>query len=122
MPSGTVKGISHEALSYLQKYDYPGNARELENIVERSLALCDASEIQPHHLPSTLYGKPNIDLPTVQTTKPNKSLEEKEREYILSVLKSVDGNKTKAAKIIGIDRVSLWRKLKKYEQNGFSVE
>ena len=42
-------------------------------------------------------------------------------EKILSVLKSVDGNKTQAAKVIGIDRVSLWRKLKKYEQNGIAV-
>lgn len=122
LPDGTVKSISQEALSRLQEYDFPGNARELENIVERSLALCDNSEIKSHHLPSTLYSTPRILLPNIQTTRPNKSLEENEREYILSVLKSVDGNKTKSAKIIGIDRVSLWRKLKKYEQNGFSVD
>jgi len=114
-PDGTVKGISQDALGRLQNYDFPGNARELENIVERSLALCDNSEIKPHHLPANLSSTPHIQLPEIQTARPNRSLEENEREYILSVLKSVDGNKTKAAKIIGIDRVSLWRKLKKYK-------
>ena len=122
MPDGTVKGISQDALNRLQEYDYPGNARELENIVERSLALCDNSEIKSHHLPSNLYSNPSIQLPNIQTTRPNKSLEENEREYILSVLTSVDGNKTKAAKIIGIDRVSLWRKLKKYESQGLGAQ
>lgn len=120
MPGGTTKGISHEALNRLQEYDFPGNARELENIVERSLALCDNLEIKPQHLPQNLTSNPRFKLPQMVTagSNPSKSLQENEREYILSVLRSVDGNKTKAAKIIGIDRVSLWRKLKKYEQNG----
>ena len=121
-PDSMVKGISREALSRLQEYNYPGNARELENIVERSLALCDDAEIQAHHLPQNLASAPHLPLPKVQTVRPDRSLEENEREYILSVLKSVDGNKTKAAKIIGIDRVSLWRKLKKYEQKGIAID
>jgi DNA-binding NtrC family response regulator len=119
---GMTKNMSQEALNRLQQYDFPGNARELENIIERSLALCDNSEIQPHHLPSDLKSIPLAHLPNLKTTpQTNKSLEENEREYILSVLKSVNGNKTQAAKIIGIDRVSLWRKLKRYEKNGISV-
>ena len=121
MPGGTAKSISQEALRRLQDYDYPGNARELENIIERSLALCDDSEIQVHHLPSDLPSSLHVPPPTFQAPRLDKSLEENEREYILSVLKSVDGNKTKAAKIIGIDRVSLWRKLKKYENNGIDI-
>ncbi len=120
--TGMTKSMSQEALTRLQEYDYPGNARELENIIERSLALCDNSEIRPHHLPSDLKSNPHIHLPNLKTTpQTNKSLEENEREYILSVLKSANGNKTQAAKIIGIDRVSLWRKLKRYEKNGISV-
>ncbi len=121
LPNGRNKSISPEAIRRLQDYNYPGNARELENIIERSLALCDNSEIQPHHLPSDLSSSPHFHFKDIQGGKPSKSLEENEREYILSVLKSVDGNKTKAAKIIGIDRVSLWRKLKKYEKNGIDV-
>ncbi len=117
LPKRTTKSISQDALRRLHEYNYPGNARELENIIERSLALCDDTEITVHHLPSDLSKSPQLSLPTIQETKPSRSLEENEREYILSVLKSVDGNKTQAAKIIGIDRVSLWRKLKKYEHN-----
>lgn len=121
MSEGRTKNMSREALSRLCDYDYPGNARELENIIERSLALCDNSEIQPHHLPTDLKKGPELFQPDHQTADPSKSLEENEREYILSVLKNVDGNRTKAAKIIGIDRVSLWRKLKKYEKNGIDL-
>lgn len=117
LPKGATKSISQDALRRLHEYNYPGNARELENIIERSLALCDDTEITVHHLPSDLSKSPHLSLPTIQETKPSRSLEENEREYILSVLKSVGGNKTQAAKIIGIDRVSLWRKLKKYEHN-----
>ncbi len=113
---GIIKGISPEALLRLQEHDFPGNARELENTIERSLALCDESEIKVHHLPSDISQAVQVSKPSFYATKPNKSLEENEREYILSVLKSADGNKTKAAKIIGIDRVSLWRKLKKYNK------
>lgn len=120
-PAGGSKSISREALRRLMRYDYPGNARELENIIERSLALCDTSEIQPYHLPSDLGRSPHVHLPKAEAAKSSQSLDENEREYILSVLKSVDGNKTQAAKIIGIDRVSLWRKLKRYENNGVDI-
>jgi DNA-binding NtrC family response regulator len=108
--------MTPQALSRLQEHDFPGNARELENTIERSLALCEESEIKVHHLPADLSRDSNIPRQSVYEAQPKKSLEENEREYILSVLKSVDGNKTQAAKIIGIDRVSLWRKLKKYDK------
>ncbi len=121
-PNTDTKNFSKEAMKRLLDHDYPGNARELENIIERSLAICDDSEIQPHHLPADIYGHKNFHLSHVDTEKPHISLEENERDYILSILKGVDGNKTKAAKIIGIDRVSLWRKLKKYEKNGIATE
>lgn len=113
---GKIKSITPQALSRIQEHDFPGNARELENTIERSLALCEESEIKVHHLPADLSRNLHITQVSAHTDEPNKSLMENEREYILSVLKSVDGNKTKAAKIIGIDRVSLWRKLKKYEK------
>ncbi len=122
LPGGRTKNMSKEALRKLENYDFPGNARELENIIERSLALCDDKEIQPHHLPADLHSHPDLAVPNLQmAADPRKSLEENQQEYILSVLKSVDGNKTQAAKIIGIDRVSLWRKLKKYKQKGIDV-
>lgn len=120
-----TRTVSPEALKCLEEYDFPGNARELENIIERSLALCGDGDVQVCHLPAELhaYDDHMISQPPAPAKHMDtaKSLEENEREYILAVLKSVNGNKTKAAKIIGIDRVSLWRKLKKYESNGFRI-
>ncbi len=118
-----ARTVSPEALRCLEEYDFPGNARELENIIERSLALCGDEDVKLCHLPVELHGhgcRP-ASQPLVQPVNTRKSLEENEREYILAVLRSVDGNKTQAAKIIGIDRVSLWRKLKRYESNGFAI-
>jgi DNA-binding NtrC family response regulator len=116
-----ARGISAEALRCLEKYEFPGNARELENIIERALAICGNDDVQPSHLPVELHARTPLALlpPHAQPVNTKKSLEENEREYILAVLAKVKGNKTQAAKIIGIDRVSLWRKLKRYESSGF---
>jgi DNA-binding NtrC family response regulator len=107
-----VKEISEEAMELLLSYDYPGNVRELENIIARAVALTNSSKIELSHLPEDLkkfkiftFRKKNFPLPT---------LEEQEKEYIKMVLKEVGGNKTLAAQILGIDRATLWRKLKKY--------
>ncbi len=116
--------MSGKALDCLVDYEFPGNARELENIIERSLALCPDDEIQLHHLPPEIHGStanPATYNPVVHAPKSIKSLEENELEYLLAVLDSVDGNKTQAAKIIGIDRVSLWRKLKRFKSKGFTI-
>lgn len=119
-----VKKISPEALEVLQSYDYPGNVRELENIIERTLAMCHEPEIKRLHLPRQLIA-PSLPLPVLppqEASLPVKSLEETEREHILRVLESVGGNKTKAAKLIGIDRVSLWRKLNRYQKEGGALD
>jgi len=122
LPKQHVKCISPESLDILMGYDYPGNVRELENIIERSLAMCREQEIQPYHLPPEL-NQSQVDLipPLREELYAIRSLEEHERKYILSVLSRCSGNRTKAAKSLGIDRVSLWRKLKKYEQQGVDL-
>ncbi len=120
-----VKTISPEALRVLQQYDYPGNVRELENIIERALAICNGPAIELPHLPQNLKDYSNELKGTATKINefiPSKSLEENERDYIIHILKSTDGNKTKAAKLMGIDRVSLWRKLNKYKEEGLDVE
>ena len=104
--------FSNEALETLINYEFPGNVRELENIVERAVALCNGQSVSPKHLPQELETfsfkvsrHSNRRIPT---------LEENEREYIQWVLKNANGNKSAAAETLGIDRVSLWRKLKRW--------
>lgn len=107
-----VVEISQEVISLLMSYDFPGNVRELENIVERGVALCSGNSIEVAHLPEDLR---ELSIKTFRKKEGRiPSLEEQEMAYIQWVLKEVGGNRTLAAQILGIDRVSLWRKLKKY--------
>jgi len=120
-----VKSISPEATRILQQYDYPGNVRELENIIERALAICNGPAIERQHLPPGLIQADSAATPQEDSGKKYpmvKSLHENERDYIIHILKSVDGNKTQAAKLMGIDRVSLWRKLNKYKEEGLDID
>jgi DNA-binding NtrC family response regulator len=107
-----VRRLSDEALSILKNYDFPGNVRELENIVERGVAICQGDTLEAAHLPDDLR-----DL-TIHAFRRRDgriaSLEEQERDYIRWVLEQAHGNQTLAAQMLGIDRVSLWRKLKRY--------
>ena len=107
-----VRAISDEALALLKSYDFPGNVRELENIIERGVALCQGDTLEAAHLPDDLR-----DL-TIKAFRRREgriaSLEEQEREYIQWALEQAHGNQTLAAQMLGIDRVSLWRKLKRF--------
>ena len=107
-----VQEITTEAMQRLVDYDYPGNIRELSNFIERGVALTQGSELDVEHLPQSL-GALTVRVFTPEIAATPTTLEEQETEHILSVLKMVNGNRTKAAKMLGIDRVSLWRKLKK---------
>ncbi len=107
-----IKGITEDALKILLSYPWPGNVREVENVIERAVVLCKGEKIDMDLLPEYLqiyqietYRKDPLRLPT---------LEEVEKNYIKWVLKKCRGNKSQAARIMGIDRVSLWRKLKRY--------
>jgi two-component system response regulator HydG len=105
--------ISAEVISVLKGYVFPGNVRELENIMERAVALANNGSIEPRHLPDdiqdlefTTFRAENGRMPT---------LENQEVNYIKRILDETGGNKTQAAEILGIGRVSLWRKIKRYE-------
>lgn len=104
----SVTDIAPAAQAALQAYGFPGNVRELENAIERGVALAGDGVLRLEHLPEELRGAPGragAALPT---------LEAQEADYIRWVLGQTQGNRTRAAQILGIDRVSLWRKLKKY--------
>lgn len=106
-----IKKISQEALEILLEYDYPGNIRELENIIERAVILSENGIIDIKHLPSDVLNYKNT-----KNISPNEKINKiSEKETLLQALREANGNKTIAAKILGIDRVTLWRKLKKYE-------
>ena len=108
-----VVQISAEALEILKNYSFPGNVRELENIIERGVALSHEATLDTNHLPDELRKLSVLTFRRKAGRIP--TLEEQERDYIQWVLTETHGNQTLAAQLLGIDRVSLWRKLKKYE-------
>jgi DNA-binding NtrC family response regulator len=107
-----VASIAEEVLQLLSGYGFPGNIRELENVVERGVALAKGSVLEAAHLPEDLR---RMRLKVFRREAGNMpSLDAQERAYIEWVLQQVDGNRSRAAAVLGIDRVSLWRKLKRY--------
>jgi len=110
-----VKGFSGPAARMLLDYDWPGNVRELENCIERAVALCRLDEVTVDDLPNKVqeFHVARIVIPVGPTGSPDAmiTMEEMERRYVRQVLETVRGNKTHAARILGIDRRSLYRRL-----------
>ncbi|HEY8121729.1 MAG TPA: sigma-54 dependent transcriptional regulator [Myxococcota bacterium] len=111
-----VTGISHAAGEKLLQYPWPGNVRELQNCVERAVALTQHEQILPDDLPERIrgYSRAHVE---VASDDPAElvPLERVEQRYIARVMESVGGNKTLAAHILGLDRKTLYRKLKQSE-------
>ncbi len=116
MMEKNVTDISEDVLHVLNNYNFPGNVRELENIIERGVALTKGETLGMEHLPDDIS---ELNIRTFRKSDgAMPSLESQEKAYIQWVLKEVGGNKSRAAQILGIDRVSLWRKLKRYGLEG----
>ncbi len=111
-----VTEIDPQALALLTAYDFPGNVRELANLIERGVALAPGTRLGPEQLPDDLRELKVRAYRWQPGTFP--TLEAQEGEYIRWVLEQTGGNRTRAAEILGIDRVSLWRKLKRYGVEG----
>ncbi len=109
-----VKDFTQEALELLSAYRWPGNVRELENVIERAVIVSDGTSIGAEDLSISSYA-------AVAEMAVNPSLEEMEKNYILRVLKEAGGNQSRASQLLGIDRKTLYLKLKKYGINGNSA-
>ena len=102
-----VPHFSENALQVLKDYDWPGNVRELENIIQRLVVMTEGDVIDVPDRPSLMR------FSALRGVSPNRTLAEVGAEHILCVLSNVDGNKTQAAKILGITRKTLREKLNK---------
>jgi two-component system, NtrC family, response regulator len=105
-----ISEIDEECIRKLQAYNFPGNIRELRNIIERAVILTDGNVLLPSSLPNDLFYE-NKSYSTPMTEK----LDEVEKLHILKVLEETEGNKTKTAELLGIGLTTLYRKLKEYK-------
>ena len=110
--------ISEEAMELLLKFHYPGNVRELENILEHALIICRDDVIRPKHLPDymqhldTASEPENLSSPTTGGETDNA-----ERQHILKVLRQNNWQRSKTAQVLEMDRTTLWRKMKRHGIN-----
>jgi len=111
-----VSRIDEDAMEILLNYQYPGNIRELENIIEHACVLCQGEVIERRHLP--LYVQTSSGHREGETIfRPDvvEARDQREREFIIEVLKEHRWQRQKAARALGMDRTTLWRKMKKYD-------
>ena len=114
--SKQIKKLSPSALRILLNYDFPGNVRELENVIEHAIILTKGIEIQPRNLPSYLKSKERESLARANISEEQDLavLERVEHDLIASALERNGGNTAATARELGIHRSTLWRKMKRY--------
>ncbi|MFC1875730.1 sigma-54 interaction domain-containing protein [Thermodesulfobacteriota bacterium] len=106
-----IQGISKDAMETLMSYAWPGNVRELKSAFEYAFVTCQDAMIQPAHLPSTISqaGKwPRSSKP------PSINMQEIEKRELIEALKKTRGNKSKAAEFLGVSRVTVWNRMKRF--------
>jgi DNA-binding NtrC family response regulator len=109
--------ISKEAQELLLRYDWPGNIRQLKNVVERAMILDDAEELLPEHLPAEIHAGPTrtaLEPHWMKLPPDGVSLEEVERDLVVQALTSTGGNQVQAARLLGIGRDALRHRMKKF--------
>lgn len=108
-----ISGFSEDALGALENYGWPGNIRELQNVVERAVLLGKNEVISASDLPRDVSGGQSLSLPRVGTMTLKEALEEPERQIILDVLEANDWNRNATADSLGVNRTTLYKKMKK---------
>ncbi len=106
----SIRTVSPDAMEILMEYSYPGNVRQLENIIEHAFVKCQGNKIEKRHMPSDLAG-PKDDLVALALLSEN-PLATLEKELVKKVLEQCQGNPQMAANRLGISRTTLWRKLR----------
>ena len=106
-----IMGISNEAMELLMSYAWPGNVRELKSAFEYAFVTCQELVIQPYHFPPTVIpSKPSVK--TVKKRVLNRA--DMKKKELLEALESTGGNQSRAAEILGISRVTVWNRMKRY--------
>lgn len=105
-----VRAVDQKAMRVLENYSWPGNIRQLRNVIERATILCGGEFIQPHHLPPELVAAPEVP-PVSVTLSPGVTVEEAETRLIRMTLEHMHNNKTRAAAVLGISLKTLHNKL-----------
>jgi DNA-binding NtrC family response regulator len=124
-----VQGFTPEAMAQMESYAWPGNVRELRNIVERMAILCDNDRIEPRHLPPEIRQAPTLrtvsqlpdtweEFKRLKQQVRDAAVEDLERRFLIEVLRRTNGNVSKAAEEIGIQRTNLHALIRKYELTG----
>jgi DNA-binding NtrC family response regulator len=120
-----VKNVSQAAMRQLEHYEWPGNVRELRNVIERATILARGDLIEPSHLP--VFGPPPTAAVAVSspangvTIAPGMTVDEAEQKLIMATLESANGNKTRAAEMLGISLKTLHNKLNRFKSAEFGV-
>jgi two-component system response regulator HydG len=118
-----LRGISKAAAERLLAYPWPGNVRELQNCMERAITLAQYTDIAVEDLPEKVRAYRSTQLvPDVDEPEQLLTMDEVEKRYIARVLEVVSGNKSLAAKVLGFDRATLYRKLERYGMSGPRAE
>ncbi|MDX1764013.1 MAG: sigma 54-interacting transcriptional regulator [bacterium] len=106
-----IEGISRDALDLMVHYHWPGNIRELINVIEYAFVLCPGRLICPSHLPAQFHESYS---PPVSPTTEGPSRQGGQRERLIEALEATHGNQSQAAKLLGVSRVTIWKWMKKY--------
>jgi two-component system, NtrC family, response regulator HydG len=106
-----IRGIGNDTMSCLMDYQWPGNVRELKSAFEYAFVTCQDGMIKPHHLPPSIFKEtPN----PARTKKKSFNREEIKRIELIEALHETDGNQSKAAEILGVSRVTVWNRMRRY--------
>jgi two-component system, NtrC family, response regulator HydG len=106
-----IHGISEDAMAALLRYHWPGNVRELKGAFEYAFVACHGPLIQPHHFPPSIFDGPS---PRAEMKRLALDPDEAKRTELIEALKKAGGNQSKAARILGVSRVTVWNRMKKF--------